>query len=177
VTADRDDDTGRGPGDVLGSPRDEAAPGLLSRLPLWWRAVGVAALLGLAAVVGPDLFSDDAAVDPDAAASVSPTPTRPAAAARFWPVGGDLADDASFLTAVLRRVRTDHPEADRVLYAGSLHGGGWVAYVGRDRDEPEGIRALDVFALRAARGDTVETGKITLIGRGLIESSGLPGPT
>jgi len=161
---------------VLGSPLDEAGPGLLSRLPVWWRAVGVAALLGLAAVVGLDPFSDDAGIDPDAAASVSPTP-RPAAPAVFSPVGGDLADDASFLTAVLRRVRSDHPEADRVLYAGTLPGGGWVAYVGRDRDEPEGIRALDVFALRVARGHTVETGTITLIGRGLIESSGLPGPT
>jgi len=171
MTAAGDDDAGRG--DVLGSHRDDVAPGRLSRLPARWRAAGVAAMLGLAAVVGPDLLSDDAGVDPNAAGAASAAPARPTAPAGFWPVGGDLADDASFLTAVLRRVRSDHPEADRVLYAGTLPGGGWVAYVGRDRDEPEGIRALDVYALRVARGDTVETGKITLIGRGLIESSGL----
>ena len=89
------------------------------------------------------------------------------------PVGGDLADDTEFVDAALRRVRAGFPAADRVLYAGSLPGGGRVAFVGRDRDESEGIRALDVYALRVRPGASVEVAEVTVVGRGLIEAERL----
>ena len=89
-----------------------------------------------------------------------------------WPVRGDLAGDAGFVAAVLRRVRTEHADADRVLFAGRLAGGARVAFVARDRDEASAVRALDVYALRIPPGGSVQDGEVTVLGRGLIESTG-----
>ncbi len=171
--------------DVLGSSVDDDAR-LWDRLPRGWRTLTVLMLvLAGVAVAGPDPLSsrgEPAAAPERLRESSSPPrslPQRGLTEPRVvdLPVRGDLAGDASFVTAALRRVRHDHPEADRVLYANTLPGGGRVAVVGRDRDEPDGIRALDVYALRVARGDGVAAGQITLVGRGLIESTGGFDPT
>jgi hypothetical protein len=156
---------------VLGSDRDDAAPGVLSRLGAPWRVAAAAALVGLAAWLGPDLLS---ATDPEVAhRATRSTPDTPSGAAVPLPVRGDLAGDATFVTAALRRVRSDYSDADRVLFAGRLPNGGRVAFVGRDRDEPAGVRALDVYALRVPPGADVEAGEVTVVGRGLMESTTL----
>ncbi len=70
-------------------------------------------------------------------------------------------------------MRTEHADADRVLFAGRVAGGARVAFIGRDRDEESGVRALDVYALRIPPGGSVQGGTVTVLGRGLIESTGL----
>ena len=160
--------------DVLGSPRDDAL-GMLGRVPRIWQLLGIAALVGLAVLVGPDLLGPDSDGRPGPATSPGGTPTRHNAVPlpEAWPVGGDLAGDTGFVAAVLRRVRTVHADADRVLFAGRLAGGTRVAFVGRDRDEESGVRTLDVYALRIPPGGSVQDATVTLLGRGLIESTGL----
>jgi hypothetical protein len=88
-------------------------------------------------------------------------------------VRGDLAGDRGFVAAVLRRVRAEHADAERVLFAARVAGGARVALIGRDRDEDPGVRSLDVYALRIPPGGAVQDGTVTLIGRGLIESTGV----
>lgn len=161
--------------DVLGSPRDDGR-GVLSRLPRIWRLLGTAALVGVAVLVGPGLLGHVRDGRPGAAqTSPDVAPTRPDVVPFLAdrPVSGDLAGDTGFVAAVLRRVRTEHADADRVLFAGRLPGGARVAFVGRDRDEESGVRALDVYALRIRPGGSVQDGAVTLVGRGLIESTGL----
>jgi hypothetical protein len=169
VTSDPDPPSG-GEGDVLGSPHDDG-PGALSRLPRIWRLLGIAGLVGLAALVVQGPRGTDSAPGP---AQTSPNrPPIPRTAAPPPEVRGDLAGDTGFVAAVLRRVRTEHVDADRVLFAGRLPGGARVAFVGRDRDEESGVRALDVYALRIPPGGSVQGSAVTVLGRGLIESSGL----
>jgi hypothetical protein len=172
------------PDDVLGSSCDDAGPRPWDRLPRARRTLtAVLLVLAGATVSGSDLLSSRGeraapeTVRESSAPARSPQRAATEPQAVDLPVLGDLAGDASFVTAALRRVRHDHPEADRVLYANTLSGGGRVAFVGRDRDEPDGIRALDVYALRVARGEGVEAGQITLVGRGLIESASRLDPT
>lgn len=171
------------PDDVLGSSRDDD-PGPLAGLRRPWRVLLVLALvLAAAALLGPDLLSspgaDDAGQPGDRRQSSpparAPQPPAPGPLAEDLPVRGDLADDQRFVDAALRRVRAGHPGVDRVLYAATLPDGGRVAFVGRDRDEPEGIRALDVYALKVPPGASIEAGEITVVGRGLIESTSLLG--
>ena len=170
-------------GEVIGSGSDDESPGRLQRLPRRWRFLGAAAAAVTGVVwLGPGLLSDPqngAAARPGPSRSTAPTaPAVPPAADR--PVGGDLAADAGFVAAVLRRVRTEHADADRVLFAGRLAGGARVAFVGRDRDDGSAVRALDVYALRIPPGRSVRDGAVTVVGRGLIESTGPlaagPGP-
>jgi len=172
------------PEDVLGSSRDDNEPGQRARLPRRWRVLlVVAVVLAAGALLGPDLLSSPGVDDADEAGdrrassppSRAPQPVVPGPLAEDLPVRGDLADDQSFVDAALRRVRAGHPDADRVLYAATLPDGGRVAFVGRDRDEPEGIRALDVYALKVPPGAPIEAGEITVIGRGLIETTSLLG--
>ena len=166
------------PDDVLGSKRDDD-PGWLARLPRGWRAVAVVALvLAVAALFGPDLLSspgaENAAPTSDRRESTPPARApQPEAGplASDLPVRGDLAGDRAFVDAALRRVLAGHPDADRVLYAGTLPDGGRVAFVGRDRDDAEGVRALDVYALTVPPGGSFEAAEISVIGRGLIEST------
>ena len=168
------------PDDVLGSPRDDTDGGPLRRLPRPWRVAAVVVLIvAAAAVVGPDLVAspgpENAASPGDRRESSPPVrppqsqPSQPSAA--DLTVRGDLADDLVFVDAALRRVLAGHPDADRVLYAGTLPDGGRVAFVGRDRDDAEGVRALDVYALTVPPGASLEAAEITVIGRGLIEST------
>ena len=169
MTGDHD---GSGAEDVLGSARDDG-PGALARLPRSWRLLGIAALVGLAALVGPGLLGPDSDGRPSPAQTSPDWPPIPHTALPPPVVSGDLAGDTGFVSAVLLRVRTVHADADRVLFAGRLAGGARVAFVGRDRDEASGVRALDVYALRIPPGGAVQDGTVTLLGRGLIESTGL----
>lgn len=172
------------PDDVLGSSHDDDDPAASAGMPRPWRVLIVLALaLAAAALLGPDLLSspgaDDAGQPGDRRQSSppprAPQPEPPGPLAADPPVRGDLAGDRAFVDAALRRVRAGHPDADRVLFAATLPDGGRVAFVGRDRDEPEGIRALDVYALKVPAGAPVEAGEITVVGRGLIESTSLLG--
>ena len=156
--------------DVLGSPHDDG-PGALSRLPRIWRLLGIAVLVGLAALVVQGPPGTDS--NPSPAQTSRHGPPIPHTAVPPPAVRGDLAGDRGFIAAVLRRVRSEHAGADRVLFAGRLPGGARVAFVGRDRDEESGVRALDVYALRIPPGGSVQGGAVTVLGRGLIESSGL----
>jgi len=166
------------PPEVLGSGPDDTPPGLLARVPRPWRvALGVVAAGALALTVGPGLVSNDpvsgetpaaAAPSADAREPVGPPPET-------WPVRGNLAGDRAYLRAVLARVKRDHPDAQRVLYAATLPDGGSVAFVGRDRDEAAGTFALDVYAIRVPPGSRVSSGTVSVVGRGLIESTGLLG--
>jgi hypothetical protein len=147
---------------------------MLARVPGVWRlvagAAGVALVAAAAVVVGPGLVSNP---DPGRPAA-RPAATAPPVAADA-PVRGDLASDLAFLRQVLGTVRAQHPDADRVLYAASLPDGGRVAFVGRDRVEPPGTRALDVYAIRVLPGEPVRSGTVTVVGRGLVESTALMG--
>ena len=162
----------QGAEDVLGSGRDDE-PRALARIPRIWRLLGIAALLGLAALVAPGLLGRDSDGRPGPAQASLDSPPIPHTSPPAPVVSGDLAGDTGFVAAVLRRVRTEHADADRVLFAGRVAGGARVAFIGRDRDEESGLRALDVYALRIPPGGSVQGGTVTLLGRGLIESSGL----
>lgn len=176
VTGGDHDGHAGSPGEVIGSGRDDESPGPLPWLPRRWRILGaVAVAAAVAAWLGPGLLSDpQGGAAPRSAASRTTASARPPAPlAPDRPVRGDLAGDAGFVAAVLRRVRTDHADVDRVLFAGRLPGGARVAFVGRDRDEASGVRALDIYALRIPPGAAVEDGAVTVVGRGLIESTAL----
>jgi hypothetical protein len=160
--------------DVLGSGRDDR-PGALARVPGIWRLLGIAALVGLAVLVGPGLKGPAGDGRPGSArTSPNEAPTRLDAAPSpvVLPVRGDLAGDTGLVAAVLRRVRTEHADATRVLFVGRLPSGTRVAFVGRDRDDGPAVRALDVYALRIPPGGSVQDGAVTVLGRGLIESTG-----
>jgi hypothetical protein len=173
------DDMTRLPGrdDVLGSESGERRP-LLDRVPSPWRMLAGAVVVVAALVqLGPDLVSSGDAHappgSPTASGSIAPSrfaPRAPLVGAPL-PVRGDLAADEEFLSAVMNRVKAAHPDADRVLFAATQPGGGRVAMVGRDREEPGHIQALDVYALRVPAGGSVATGTVSVIGRGLIEST------
>lgn len=163
---------GVGADDVLGSGRDDA-PRLFSRLPRIWRILGIAALVGLAALVVQGPLGPESAGPPSPAQTSLDEPPIPQTAVPPPVVRGNLAGDRGFVAAVLRRVRTVHADADRVLFAGRVAGGARVAFIGRDRDEETGVRALDVYALRIPPGGSVQDGTVTLLGRGLIESTGV----
>ena len=169
MTGDHD---GPGAEDVLGSARDDGS-GMLARLPRTWRLLGIAALIGLAALMGPVLLGSDSDGRPSPAPKTLARPPIPHTAPRPPVVSGDLAGDTGFVAAVLRRVRTEHSDADRVLFAGRVAGGARLAFIGRDRDEELGVRALDVYALRIPPGGSVQDGSVSVLGRGLIESTGL----
>ena len=169
MTGDHD---GPGAEDVLGSACDDGS-GMLARLPRTWRLLGIAALIGLAALMGPGLLASDSDRRPSPPQKTLARPPIPHTAPRPPVVSGDLAGDTGFVAAVLRRVRTEHSDADRVLFAGRVAGGARLAFIGRDRDEESGVRALDVYALRIPRGGSVQDGSVTVLGRGLIESAGL----
>ncbi len=158
--------------DVLGSDLEDS-PGWLQRAPRVSKAVGVAALLAGAVLVGPDLMSSPGdAGDPRPAESSSGPTSRPEHLTIDWPLRGDLADDPVFVPAALSRVRRDRPDADRVLYAAALPDGSRLALVADAEDGPRDSAGTGDFvhALNVPKDSPIYAGAVWTVGRNVLVS-------
>jgi len=165
--------------DELWSDPERAGRGTSDR-PSWvWRGLALAALVAVAAVVGPGLIAgseDDGSRDgrsqrPEPSESTAPSRTRaptvaPPSALR-WVVRGSLAGDEEFAAAALALVQEQQePGAEKVLYAAELPDRSRLALVaaGDQGSSEPGYVGSAMHSVHVPAGAEVTAGRVGYAG-------------
>jgi hypothetical protein len=144
--------------DDLVAGGDEGGPGRRNR---WGAAVLVCAAVVSLVVARPDLSLHGQAPEqprPTAGPTSDPDVT-PALSAVAWDIRGDLAGDATFVSAAVTRIRRDRPDIARIFFAGRLPDGGRLALGGSD--VYRGTVATAVHAMVVEPGVAIDDAPVT----------------
>ena len=113
------------------------------------------------AVARPDLsLHGKAPAQPRPTAGPTSDPNvTPALSAVAWDIRGDLAEDATFVSAAVTRIRHSRPDIARIFFAGRLPDGGRLALGGSD--VYRGTVATAVHAMVVEPGVAIEDAPVT----------------